>query len=234
MFDFTGIDPYKFQIIERIALMNHGVALNMIRAKSDTDTEIQHEVDALCLGAKIRKLRQRRSMTLQEVSNISGLSKSLLSQIENENSAPPIPTLVRIAKALGVKIGHFFRETSSRQHISVVRKNARREAVKLPHNRPQRSGYRYIPLAHPIIDQHMEPFWVRFEPSANSETSYYQHAGEEFLYVQEGKLEFKSESERIVITAGDSLYFKSSIPHMVKNLGQTRASALAVIYTPSE
>ena len=54
------------------------------------DSEIQREVDALCLGAKIRKLRQRRGMTLQEVSILSGLSKSLLSQIENDASAPPL------------------------------------------------------------------------------------------------------------------------------------------------
>ncbi len=202
--------------------------------KPNTEVDIQQEVDALCLGTKIRALRQRRNLTLQEVSDISGLSKSLLSQIENENSAPPIPTLVRIAKALGVKIGYFFREPQHLQQISVVRKDARQGQVKLPHNRPENSGYRYVPLAQPIIDQHMEPFWVQFEPAANRDPDYYQHAGEEFLYVLEGELEFLTEGQKIAINPGDSLYFKSSIPHTVRNLGRRPASAVAVIYGAKE
>ena len=204
------------------------------RSKSVSETEIQRDVDALCLGAKIRKLRQRRGLTLQEVSDLSGLSKSLLSQIENETSAPPIPTLVRIAKSLGVTIGHFFQDTDNRQQVSVVRKDKRPETIKLPHNRPRQSGYRYFSLANPVINQHMEPFWVRFEDRGEGGGTFYQHAGEEFLYVNEGSLEFKSERERVVLSPGDSLYFKSGIPHMVRNLGDTPASAIAVIYTPNE
>jgi transcriptional regulator with XRE-family HTH domain len=214
--------------------MEYGVALNMITPKTDTDTEIQNDVNALCLGANIRKLRQRRSMTLQDVSTISGLSKSLLSQIENESSVPPIPTLVRIAKSLGVNIDYFFCNTQDHQRISVLRKNEWQQEVKLPHNRPERSGYRYIPLAHPTIHQHMEPFWVRFESCKANDQTYYQHTGEEFLYVQEGTLEFNAKGKQVVITSGDSLYFESSIPHMVRSIGQTPASAIAVIYTPGK
>lgn len=203
-------------------------------SKLDTEIEIQHEVDALCLGAKIRKLRQRRSMTLQEVSDKSGLSKSLLSQIENDTSTPPIPTLVRIAKSLGVKIEYFFKAPSSQQRISVIRRMEWQEEAKLPHNRPASSGYHYIPLAHPTANQHMEPFWVRFEQGNNSQPAYYQHNGEEFLYVHKGTLEFNTEGKKIVVTSGDSLYYDSSLPHMVRNIGSKPASALAVIYTPED
>lgn len=63
--------------------------------------KVQQEVDALRIGAKIRKLRHRRNFTLQSVSELSGLSKSLLSQIENDITVPPIAILVRIARALG-------------------------------------------------------------------------------------------------------------------------------------
>ena len=202
--------------------------------KNKLDTEIQREVGALCLGAKIRKLRHRRSLTLQDVSELSGLSKSLLSQIENETSAPPIPTLVRIARALGVKISYFFREKSNEQRISVVRRASHRETEKLPHNRPQKLGYRYVALAHPIVNQHMEPFWVHFEPREERDSVYYQHPGEEFLYVQEGQLEFEGADQTIVIAPGDSLYFKSNIPHTVRNVGKKKASALAVLYTPDD
>jgi transcriptional regulator with XRE-family HTH domain len=206
----------------------------MQRSHIVSDSDIRRDVDALCLGEKIRKLRKRRGMTLQEVSDICGLSKSLLSQIENETSAPPIPTLMRIARSLGVTIGYFFQEADNRQQLSVVRENDRRETVRLPHNRPKQSGYRYFSLAHPVINQHMEPFWVRFESRAESSGTFYQHPGEEFLYVQKGELEFKTEGDSIVLTPGDSLYFKSRIPHMVRNVGEDPAYAVAVIYTPKE
>jgi transcriptional regulator with XRE-family HTH domain len=206
----------------------------MQRSHIFSDSDIRRDVDALCLGEKIRKLRKRRGMTLQEVSDICGLSKSLLSQIENETSAPPIPTLMRIARSLGVTIGYFFQEADNRQQLSVVRENDRRETVRLPHNRPKQSGYRYFSLAHPVINQHMEPFWVRFESRAESSGTFYQHPGEEFLYVQKGELEFKTEGDSIVLTPGDSLYFKSRIPHMVRNVGEDPAYAVAVIYTPKE
>jgi transcriptional regulator with XRE-family HTH domain len=208
------------------------VGLKSIKPEAQPDKEIQREVDALCLGAKIRKLRQRRSLTLQDVSELSGLSKSLLSQIENEASVPPIPTLVRIARALGVGVGNFFRQESSIERISVVRRHARQEAGMGPHHRPERLGYRYVPLAHPLTNQHMEPFWVEFESRVESEDAYFRHSGEEFIYVQEGFLEFKGGDQTIVIEQGDSLYFESSMPHMVRNLGPTPACALAVIYTP--
>jgi transcriptional regulator with XRE-family HTH domain len=211
-----------------------GVALIAMKPEAQSEKEIQQEVAALCLGAKIRRLRQRRSLTLQDVSELSGLSKSLLSQIENEASAPRIPTLVRIAKALGVQIGYFFRQESSAQRISLVRSNSRQEVVQLPHNRPKRLGYRYVPLAHPLTNQHMEPFWIHFEPRSDNEDTYFQHAGEEFLYVQEGRLEFKGGDQSMVIEKGDSLYFESSMPHGVRNLGSSPASALAVIYTPDD
>jgi transcriptional regulator with XRE-family HTH domain len=203
-----------------------------MKAEFQSDKEIKREVDALCLGAKIRKLRQRRSLTLQDVSVLSGLSKSLLSQIENEASIPPIPTLVRIAKALGVGIGNFFRQESSVERISVVRKHARQEAGVGPHHRPEKLGYRYIPLTHPLANQHMEPCWVNFESRAENEDSYFRHSGEEFIYVQKGRLEFKGGDQTIVIEQGDSLYFESSMPHRVRNLGPTPAAVLAVIYTP--
>lgn len=206
--------------------------MNTNESKTLKDTEIQREVDSLCLGTKIRKLRQRRNMTLQEVSILCGLSKSLLSQIENDASAPPLTTLIRIAKALGVKIGYFFRDQLSEQRISVVRRADRREAARLPHNRPQSMGYRYLSLAHPIVNQHMEPFWVKFEPQQQKECTFYQHSGEEFLYIQEGHLIFESGERAITLGPGDSLYFDSNIPHLVKNVDRTPASAIAVIYTP--
>ena len=83
--------------------------------------DVQDEVAALNIGFKVRTLRQKRGLTLKEVSELTGLSKPSLSQIENNISAPPIATLIKISSALGVKIGHFFQDTSLNCRIVVVR-----------------------------------------------------------------------------------------------------------------
>jgi len=84
--------------------------------------KVKEEVAALNLGNKIRNLRKQRVLTLQEVSDLTGLSKPLLSQIENNIAAPPIATLIKISTALGVKISHFFRDQNMDDRIVVVKK----------------------------------------------------------------------------------------------------------------
>lgn len=157
--------------------MRQDVALDTIKPETDAGTEIRHEAELFYLGAKIRKPRQRHRSTLQDVSDLGGLSKFLLPQIENETDAPPIPTLIRIAMVLGVKIGYCFRGKSHNQQVSAVCKDSRQETMKLPHNRPEHSGYRYISAAHPLPDRRMAPFWVGAEPLCKTEGTCYQHSG---------------------------------------------------------
>jgi transcriptional regulator with XRE-family HTH domain len=197
------------------------------------DQNVEQEVSALNLGGKIRNLRQRRNLTLQGVAAITGLSKSLLSQIENEVTIPPIATLARIAKGLGVTIGYFFKEPQTNRKISFVPFQQRAQSIGLPHNRPDRQGYSYQILTHPIADQHMEPFWVEFQPRDIGDMTFFHHSGEEFLYVQEGLLEFRSGDQTITLAPGDSLYFDATIPHAARSLNQKNACALVVLFPGS-
>lgn len=71
-------------------------------------SDIREEVKDLLIGLKIRRLRQERRMTLQNLAEATGLSKPLLSQIENEQVIPPLATLLRISKALKVGLQTFF------------------------------------------------------------------------------------------------------------------------------
>ena len=198
-----------------------------------TPMNVKNEVAALNLGSQIRQLRKQRGLTLQDVSNMTGLSKPLLSQIENNIAAPPIATLIKISSALGVKIGHFFQDTSLTKRIVVVRK-ADRYGVKkrTHHNNSDSIGYHYEPLAYPMIDKQMEPFLVEFEARDEKNLLFNNHRGEEFLFVIEGQLEFRCSDQVIVLEVGDSLYFDSGIPHALRGVDKT-AKALIVVYTSS-
>ncbi len=194
------------------------------------ENKIKEEVAALNLGNKIRTLRKIRALTLQEVSHLTGLSKPLLSQIENNIASPPIATLIKISTALGVKISHFFQDPEMNDRIVVVRKDDRYSVKKLFHHKDEsKVGYRWESLAYPMVGKQMEPFIVEIEPRTEAELLYNDHTGEEFHFVLEGTVEFRTAEQTYLLGKGDSLYFDSSIPHALRSLGGV-AKSLIIVY----
>ena len=183
----------------------------------------------LDLGSQIRALRNKREMTLQDLADLTGLSKPNLSQIENNLVTPPIATLLKISSALGVAIGYFFREAGQESSIVVVRKEDRYGVARGPH--VSHLGYQYEPLAYPKVNKSMEPFIVRTEERKAEEIVFNNHRGEEFLYVIQGTLEFRCGDQVVTLEMGDSLYFDSVLPHGYRGVGGP-ATALAVIHRP--
>ena len=88
--------------------------------------KIAPEVEDLGIGPKIRALRTERGLTLRELSERSGLSKPLLSQVENGRVVPPVATLLRISRALGATISYFFQEEERDVKVSLTRAAERR------------------------------------------------------------------------------------------------------------
>jgi transcriptional regulator with XRE-family HTH domain len=192
--------------------------------------DVKDELKDLNLGQKIKNLRQRRGMTLQQVAEKASLSEPLLSQIEGEVVAPPVATLLKISKGLGVNIGYFFQDQETEKHAVVVPQNERKKVFRRIHEDPSKVGYYYESLAYPKAEKHMEPFHVTFEVKKKEDLLFFTHRGEEFIYVLDGQLEFNYENETYSLGAGDSLYFDSSIPHAFRAVGKNNATALDVIY----
>jgi transcriptional regulator with XRE-family HTH domain len=196
------------------------------------DADIRKEVAALNIGRQIRQLRFQRGMTLKEVSEITGLSKPSLSQIENNDGAPPIATLIKIATALGVKIGHFFKEPESSQRLVVVRRDERHKLNRLSHEDQYAAiGYWYESLAYPMVEKNMEPFIAEIAPRDEGDILFNQHRGEEFIFVMDGRLEFRSPDQTLLLHRGDSLYFDAAISHGLRGIGGI-ARVLVVVYVP--
>ncbi|MBU8911085.1 MAG: XRE family transcriptional regulator [Desulfobacterales bacterium] len=199
---------------------------------SKKDNKVKEEVAALNLGNKIRNLRKQRVLTLQEVSDLTGLSKPLLSQIENNIAAPPIATLIKISTALGVKISHFFRDHEMGDRIVVVRKHERYSVKKLFHHKNESNvGYRWESLAYPMVGKQMEPFVVEIEDRKEEELLYNDHKGEEFHFVMDGVVEFRISEQIHLLEKGDCIYFDSSIPHALRGVDGV-AKSLIVIFSP--
>jgi len=191
--------------------------------------DIRHEVKKLHIGKKIRELRKKGGFVLQDLSDRTGLSKPLLSQIEKETVSPPIATLLKISKALNTNISFFFQDDGSEEKVVVVRKDESKVIDSRYFGREE-SGYYYEALAFKKPQKYMEPFLVEFKRKRVDQLSYFSHDGEEFIYLLEGTLEFRTENQQYILQPGDSLYFESSIPHAYRALERRNAKALSVIY----
>ena len=188
------------------------------------------EVRELNIGQKIRKLRKEERLTLQDLSDLSGLSKPLLSQIENDQVIPPIATLLKIAKGLKVGIHFFFEEEGDRQKFVLLRSSDLRSSRRRSGNdSPQ--NYLYHSLAPGMRHKSMEPFLVEFEAGDWDDSLLYRHEGEELIYLLEGELEFHYGQEIMVLKTGDSIYYDSSEAHGYISLGSKKAQAVAVLYS---
>jgi transcriptional regulator with XRE-family HTH domain len=196
--------------------------------------DIKAQIKEFRIGEKIRALRQQKRMTLQELSNLTKLSKPLLSQIENEQVVPPLATLLKIAKGLKVGIHYFFEDEGNRQKYVLTRLENVSEVEIVP--RPTLNDisrpYIYHSLAQGLRHKHMEPFLVEFDTREWDDRLYFKHEGdEEFLHVTEGELDFHYNGEIIHLRKGDSIYYDSSQPHGFVAAGEGKAKAVAVLYT---
>ena len=191
--------------------------------------DMKNELASLDLGTQIKDLRNKRAMTLKDLSVMTGLSTANLSQIENNLVTPPIATLLKISTAVGVSIGHFFQKSVQDSNVVVVRKSDRYGVAKGPHI--SHVGYQYEPLAYPKIDKNMEPFIVHMEQREAGDIVYNNHRGEEFLFVLDGTLEFRCADTLVTLHEGDSLYFDATIPHAARCVGPTTTKALVVLYS---
>jgi len=191
--------------------------------------DIKREVKNLHIGKKIRELRKKAGLVLQDLSDRTGLSKPLFSQIEKGVVSPPIATLLKISKALNVNIGFFFQDNDPEEKVVLVRRDESKVIDSRYFGREE-SGYYYEALAYKKSKKYMEPFLVEFKRMKAEKLSYFSHEGEEFIYLLEGTLEFRTENEQYVLNPGDSLYFESSIPHAYRALERKNAKALTVVY----
>jgi transcriptional regulator with XRE-family HTH domain len=195
-------------------------------------TDIKAQIKQFRIGEKIRGQRQQRRLTLQELSELTGLSKPLLSQIENEQVVPPLATLLKISRGLKVDIHFFFEDEGNRQKLVLTRGNDLRPDLQRQAVNVESSPYTYHSLAQGMRQKHMEPFLVEVDNSIWDDKLFFRHEGEEeFLHVLEGEIDLHYGSDVHRMQAGDSAYYDSSQPHGLVSVGSRKARIVAVLYS---
>ncbi len=188
---------------------------------------MKEELKRLKIGEKIRKLREKKGLELEELAEKLKIQAVILSQIEQEVIPPTVATIVNLSRMFDVSPDYFLSEEAQIKGFEVIRVDERRKLEDSRHT-DAALNYSYESLAYRLEGKSMEPFLVEVELT-DEDPELLSHAGEEFWHVLEGEVEFITEDERVRLKAGDSIYFFSSTPHGLKGVGNTKPKILAVV-----
>jgi transcriptional regulator with XRE-family HTH domain len=180
------------------------------------------------IGKRIQQYRMNKGMSLQGLAEKTGYTKGYLSKIENAEKAPPVSTLINIAKALNITLSEIFGETEQSFAICLVKNWERRSIAR----DGTVFGYAYQTLAHKFLNRHMEPYILTL-PVGPKENTVFQHKGEEMLFVLEGTIKFFHGEKEFIVEEGDCVYFDGSIPHYGVCQNNREVKCLMVIYSPA-
>jgi transcriptional regulator with XRE-family HTH domain len=188
--------------------------------------EISHSLESY-LGTTVRDLRIQHGLTIADVAGRAGISRGMLSKIENAQTATSLETLEQVANALGVTLSRLFRNYNiPAGGAQLVKSGQGMEVVR----RGTRSGHTYHLLAY---DQGphktFEPFLITLQDPGEEFTSF-EHPGAEFIHMLEGKLEYRVGEDTYLLESGDSLTFRGEIPHRPEKMHSTPIRFLAIIH----
>lgn len=156
-----------------------------------------------------------------------------VSRIEENIDIPSLAPLIKIARALGVRLGTFLDDQTSEAGPVICRKGEADDTIGFSNNATHaRQHMHYHSLSKSKVDRHMEPFIIDID--ANDEKDFFlsAHEGEEFIMVLKGELEISYGKSNYRLKEGDTIYYDSIVPHHVHTAEGQAAQILAVVYTP--
>ena len=158
------------------------------------------------VGEKIKSLRETKEISIAELAERTGLAEEQINRIENNVDIPSLAPLIKIARALGVRLGTFLDDQDEIGAVVYHKDEEMKETISFSNNAMDtRTHMRYLSLAKSKSDRHMEPFIVDIEATNDTEYSLSSHEGEEFIYVMEGVIEVSHGKKNHVIKAGDTI-----------------------------
>lgn len=195
--------------------------------------EERENVEEIKTGKIIRELREQKGLSIEAMAKKTGLSPDQLVQIEEEKISPALGVLIKISKALEVKVGTLMGK-EPKQSFMIMRKDEMGKHLHPVSKESLGYGYTYVTLGQEKKDRRMEPFLVTLEPGTTETEKVSVHEGEEFLYVLEGELEVDLDQNKEILSSWDSIYYDGSIPHFLKCHGDRPTKIVAVIYIPEK
>lgn len=184
------------------------------------------------VGHKIKSVRESKNLSVEEISERSGLAVEQINSIENDQHLPSLGPLIKIARALGVRLGTFLDDNDELGPV-VCRAEERTDSISFSNGTADaRKHMEYHSLAKQKAGRHMEPFIIDIQPSEERNFKSSAHEGEEFIYVMDGEVEIDYGKDKYLLKEGDSIFYDSIVEHHVHGAVEKSAKILAVVYIP--
>jgi len=201
-----------------------------MKPRPDSNRKLSHPpppADAISrhLGGRVKQLRSERGWSLEALANASGVSRSMLSQIEREQANPTLAVTLRIARAFGLTLGELIEMPGAASAVTVIR--ADDHAF---HYRSDKDC-RIRTLSPLNLEKDVEFYEVRLQPGGALRSSPHFEGTREFLTVHRGRLRIESAGDAEELNPGDSASYRADVPHALINAGKSEAVVfLIVIY----
>lgn len=185
------------------------------------------------IGGKITSLRQAMQLSVEDLAERSGCDVDTILKLESGEVAPSLAPLVKLTRALGVRLGTLLDDETELGPI-VTRKGdaAAATRIKSLETSSDAGVLNFFSLASGKASRHMEPFVINVQPASADAHALSSHEGEEFIFVLEGAIEVEYGKSTDRLEAGDSIYYDSIVPHQVRSASDAPARIVAVVYTP--
>jgi len=178
------------------------------------------------IGERIKVIRGKRGLSLEEISKITGFSVNFLSDIESNAVQPQLGSIIRLSKALDSAFGAIVSNPGS-GFYSITRKDEDAVVSSSMSQDGTKQAYLYKSLASDVNGRSMDAFMVQLEENLDDEMSL--HEGEEFIYVLSGVVSLSIRDKNFELEPGDSAYYISANPHLI-TARKGKATIVAVIY----
>lgn len=175
------------------------------------------------IGKKIRDLRLRRGLTVQQLATAAGLSKGFISQVENDRTSPSLTTLGDVAKALDVSVAYLVVDEDP---VPYVVRASERTRLEVGGNASR------VEVLSAAPKRNLELLMVEFPPGVSAGDKRHYHHGEECMLVLEGRINLVCGEHVFALAPGDSIHYDGRQPHAIENVGEGLARVITAI-TPA-
>lgn len=181
-----------------------------------------HELPSI--GKNVHELRKKVNLSLDALANLSGVSKAMLSQIEQSKVNPTIATLWKIARGLGVDFNALL-GNSEQEKLFFVQKADSAIVIKNTDR-----TYELKILAPPQMVDELEQYWVTFDPNGAMVSDPHFTGTEEIVTVLEGRVEVKTGDKTASLNKGDSIRYHADMAHSIREVAGISSQIHLTVY----
>lgn len=177
------------------------------------------------ISQRVKQMRVQRDWSLEQLATASGVSRSMLSQIERNQANPTLAVTCKIAQAFGMSLAEFVEIPAASSSIHVIRADDREHLYRSDEHVEIRT------LSPLNLEKDVEFYHVRLKVGGALRSAPHFQGTREFLTIEQGRVRIQSANDSAELNKGDSTTYRADVSHAIENIGKTEATVfLVVIY----